>query len=339
MLGLVLSAALGLFAAAGVQAGEKATAYTVERFLENPIITPAMMNNAAEDINGPKLIKAPDWLPGRLGKYYLYFAHHEGKYIRLAYADDLHGPWKIHQPGVLPIDDPLFTWKPDHIASPEVVVDEENHQLILYFHTPTEPMPPSTDPNYIKMIDIVPQETFVATSPDGINFKVRPERLGKSYFKVWKWQGYTYALGRLGTPLYRSKTGFAPFEELPSPLDKNPAFKRIRHVGLLLEKDLLTVFYTKIGDSPEAIKATTIRLTPNPGDWTPTPPVPVLESQTGYEGVALPVEPSKPGSTIGFEHAVRDPDVYQEGKKLYLLYSVEGERGIAIGEVKRKIGK
>ena len=53
------------------------------------------------NIEGPSLIRAPDWLPGRLGRYYLYFADHKGDYIRLAYANRLKGPWTVHAPGSL----------------------------------------------------------------------------------------------------------------------------------------------------------------------------------------------------------------------------------------------
>ena len=38
-----------------------------------------------------------------LGRYYLYFSHHAGKYIRLAYADRLEGPWKMQAGGVMRI--------------------------------------------------------------------------------------------------------------------------------------------------------------------------------------------------------------------------------------------
>jgi len=30
------------------------------------------------------MIRAPEWIEGRLGDYYLYFADHKGRYIRLA---------------------------------------------------------------------------------------------------------------------------------------------------------------------------------------------------------------------------------------------------------------
>jgi len=48
------------------------------------------------NVNGPSLIRAPAWLPNPLGRYYLYFAHHQGAYIRLAYADRLEGPWRTY---------------------------------------------------------------------------------------------------------------------------------------------------------------------------------------------------------------------------------------------------
>ena len=80
--------------------------FRFERFENNPIITAGLLQGSdGDDINGPSLIRVPDWISNRLGKYYLYFAHHKGKYIRLAYADNLKGPWKIYKPGTLQISD------------------------------------------------------------------------------------------------------------------------------------------------------------------------------------------------------------------------------------------
>src|SRR6478609_12156062 len=79
---------------------------TFKRFANNPIVGPELFSGKdGANINGPSLIKVPDWLPNKLGKYYLYFAHHNGTYIRMAYADDLKGPWKIYEPGTLKMDD------------------------------------------------------------------------------------------------------------------------------------------------------------------------------------------------------------------------------------------
>jgi hypothetical protein len=54
----------------------------VERFSINPLITPASSPALGDNINGPSVIRIPDWLPNPLGKYYLYFAHHAGTCIR-----------------------------------------------------------------------------------------------------------------------------------------------------------------------------------------------------------------------------------------------------------------
>jgi hypothetical protein len=69
-------------------------------------------------MNGPSLIRVPDWIERPLGRYYLYFGHHIGEYIRLAYADNLHGPWQIYEPGVLPLVASRFAGK---IASPDFI--------------------------------------------------------------------------------------------------------------------------------------------------------------------------------------------------------------------------
>ena len=64
----------------------------VKRLNNNPIIRPNMDERMGSNINGPSLIRVPDWVENPLGKYYLYFANHKGRYIRLAYADRLEGP-------------------------------------------------------------------------------------------------------------------------------------------------------------------------------------------------------------------------------------------------------
>lgn len=309
--------------------------YGAERFLQNPIITPAMMGGAGDNINGPSLIKAPDWLQQTLGKYYLYFAHHEGEYIRLAYADDLQGPWKIYKSGVVQAKD--TGWNPDHIASPDVLVDDERRGIRLYFHTPIAPAPKSSDPQYREKIASIRQDSFVAVSKDGLDFKIHPESLGPSYFRVWRWNGYFYVLPRLATPLLRSKSGFAPFERASrSPFDNDPAFKNIRHVAVMTEGNKLTVFFTRIGDAPERILVSEIEMTPDWESWQAAAPSAVLAPQTGYEGVALPLVPSQIGSSTEPENGLRDPAIYREGDHLYLLYTVEGERGIALAELHKR---
>ena len=79
-----------------------------------------------------------------LGRYYLYFAHHKGHHIRLAYADSIRGPWKIYEPGVLAVADTAFKRpvpEPDpdvplylHVASPDVHIDDQNKRIVMFVH-------------------------------------------------------------------------------------------------------------------------------------------------------------------------------------------------------------
>ena len=62
---------------------------SVRRLPGNPIIRPFQERRMGGNVNGPSLIRTPDWLAGRRGTYHLYFAHHLGSFIRLAYADRL----------------------------------------------------------------------------------------------------------------------------------------------------------------------------------------------------------------------------------------------------------
>ncbi len=90
----------------------------VERLLDAPIISPSTDPSIGENIQGPSLIRVPDWVENPLGRYYLYFADHKGSYIRLAYADDLLGPWSVHEPGSLQIEN-------SHFPSENLQVPEE----------------------------------------------------------------------------------------------------------------------------------------------------------------------------------------------------------------------
>lgn len=89
-----------------------------------------------DNVNGSSLIKVPEWVPSPLGRYYLYFAHHDGRYIRLAFADSIEGPWRMHEPGVLPIENSLFR---GHIASPDVHVDHNARCIRMYYHGADRP--------------------------------------------------------------------------------------------------------------------------------------------------------------------------------------------------------
>ncbi|MDR1673020.1 MAG: hypothetical protein LBS09_06130 [Bacteroidales bacterium] len=286
------------------------------RFERNPIITPSLLPGIdGENINGPSLVKVPDWVTGALGKYYLYFAHHQGAYIRLAYANDLKGPWKIYTPGSLNFGECSCI---KHIASPDVHINSEDRQIVMYFHCPTGEKG---------------QRTFRAVSTDGIHFLPDTVALGAPYFRVFRWNGVTYALARKGI-LYRSLDGSRTFEEGNNPFDAVQTDSNyLRHAAVKVHGEKLLVFYSRIGDTPERILLSNIELTGNWKEWTASAPVTLAYPTTEYEGAMLPAITSTSGAFHGLVRQLRDPAFYEENGKWYLLYSVGGENGIGIAEL------
>ena len=107
----------------------------VRRFDTNPIISPNMNSRIGTNINGPSLIRVPQWIGTPLGRYYLYFADHKGRSISLAYADQLKGPWKIYEPGSLRLEDSHFLQRP---PTPPKGVTEKAFQEHRGDHVPTK---------------------------------------------------------------------------------------------------------------------------------------------------------------------------------------------------------
>jgi len=270
-----------------------------------------MDDRMGDNVNGPSLIRAPDWVTEPLGRYYLYFGHHQGKYIRLAFAESLEGPWRIHGPGALDLSDSFFD---AHIASPDVHVIDESREIRMYYHGAER-----ADPSQ--------QTTRLAISHDGINFTARPEILGSSYWRAFRFRGYWYTLEMPGT-FRRSVTGVSDFEEGPRLFTPD-----MRHSAVRLNGDTLTVFYSNAGDCPERILVTTIDLDDDWLKWRTAPPETLLAPETEYEGADRPLEPSERGLATNRVHQLRDPCIFEEGGKTYILYSVAGESGIAIGEL------
>jgi hypothetical protein len=283
---------------------------------------PGLTGADGENINGPSLIRVPSWVRKPLGRYYLYFAHHGGKYIRLAYADNLTGPWKVHAGGVLDLKQAEFD---NHIASPDVHVDKQNRRILMYYH--------GYDSKYRGKGY---QPTRIAVSSDGLRFESKKQDLGHSYFRVFRWQSACYALavnGRLYRTASCDEPWAAPWEQGGNPFGASDT-PMPRHFATLLEGDKLTAYYSRIGDSPEHLLVSQIKLDSDWRSWHATKPATLLKPEHEYEGADLPVKASVAGAARGRVHELRDPAVYVEGKRRYLLYSVAGESGIAIAQLK-----
>ena len=161
-------------------------------------------------ISGPTLIRVPieheatSACHGDDGTattcYYLYFAHHKGAYIRMAYAQDLRGPWTQYHPGLGDGDSadvgggvlrrtwlnpnnavnadegnkiiPFSRYLGTHIASPNVHVrDGLSGNSLLHPAIRNDP-----DPFYVmyfhgkKVPNTGGQRSWAAVSSDGLRF-------------------------------------------------------------------------------------------------------------------------------------------------------------------------
>jgi len=285
-----------------------------------PIVTPDMLAGTdGANINGPSLIRVPDWVSSPLGRYYLYFAHHQGAYIRLAYADTLAGPWRLYKGGVLSLEECPFAR--GHIASPDVHINAAGKTITMYFHGPS--------------MAEREQRTFAAVSADGLGFTAPSTVLGRSYVRVFARDGWHYGIfGAKNQRLCRSRTGLSKFEPGPLlfPLN-NGTDPTVRHVALQKIGESLRVYYTRRGDAPERILFGDIDLRRDWKDWTVYGQQELMRPERVYEGADEPIAPSKGGIARGREHALRDPAIYEENGRTWLLYAIAGEQGIALAEI------
>jgi len=303
----------------------------VTREARNPIIKPDMSERIGTNINGPSLIKVPEWVVNPLGRYYLYFSHHKGDHIRLAYADSLQGEWTIYGEGVLSLKDSLFPAKAPpiesfpkhlqerikpylyaHIASPEVMVVADKKEIRLYYHG---------------MLEDATQMSRVAVSDDGLNFKALPEIIARTYLRMFRWRDQYYGMAMPGV-FYRSNDGLTNFEEGPRLFNKD-----MRHSALLVRDHTLYVFWTQVGDTPERLLLSRIDITGEWSTWQESEAQEVLRPEKLWEGADLPIEPSVRGAIETPVNQLRDPALYEEDGNLWLLYSVAGESGIAISRL------
>ena len=310
---------------------------TARRLRNEPIIHEAMNPRLGTNFSGPSLIRVPDWVENPLGRYYLYFAHHKGTFIRMAYADFIEGPWTVHDPGVLDVTESLFVTEdlPDqgqptndwtaktggtflyaHVASPDVHIDHAAQTIRMYYHG----LLPDAD-----------QQTRLATSVDGLSFVPKAPLLGPPYFRVFAHRSYVYAIA-WGGELFRAPSWGGPFERRATPLPASPN-TTIRHVAVLCRGNRLDLFATRIGDQPESILHSVIDLSGDWNDWTPSAPECVLLPERDWEGGSLPYSVSKIGASEAPEHALRDPCIYVEGERVFLLYTGAGEANIGLAEL------
>lgn len=225
----------------------------------------------ADNINGASLIRIPDWLTkdqraDPSAQYYLYFSHHQGNYIRMAWSSSVLGPYTLFNAGNQ--EDPSFPGKgvldlgPEdkmewvngakmqgHVASPHVLLDSINQQFILFIHAPSNGKGSSN-------FSTESQKTFIGVSHDGLNFNgsISEEELiggvgrgpsgfgmvnqilANAYLKTFEYQDELYGFTNHGV-IWKSPSKDKPWNTANSPIQdaweegkssENPVFLNLK---------------------------------------------------------------------------------------------------------------
>ncbi len=302
------------------------------------------------NINGPSLIRIPNWIdpadradPSAL--YYLYFAHHQGDHIRMAWASDLEGPYTMYHPGegVLKLNINVGRLSiSNHIASPDVLVDDQNRRIIMYFHGGT-----------VRWDGVSRgQSTCVAVSPYGLDFNPRVQEtiLGNFYYRVFQYNGDLFAIAKEGW-IWKAPDPADPWN--PEGVDLTTRYlwdrstnnpfagigKTVRHNALRVVGDTLHVYYSCYPDRPERILYSSIDMSATDWNhWIASIPTDVLEPELDWEGADLPLTWSSEGSATNVRE-LRDPALFQDADgRMYLLYTGEGEEAIGLARFVTRSG-
>ena len=198
------------------------------------------------NINGPSIIRVPDWIPiservHPSAQYYVYFGNHRGDDIRMAWSDSLTGTWTLFNVsggsgplnndrawgvdgnntgtqtplhGVLTmvgnritsLTNPDFLVS-DHVASPEVIVDNVNQRLVMNVHGTTQFL---AQPG-----QGTGQRSFVTTSKYGLDFnpdnglRASPAAMTTSAAVIATWDNWNDTSGNLDAD--NTAAGFSAF--------------------------------------------------------------------------------------------------------------------------------
>lgn len=335
-----------------------------------PLVTEGMFQGLGAgleegvNMNGPSVIRIPSWIsvdqradPSAI--YYLYFAHHSGQYIRMAWSSEIAGPWTLYDVGTgislgdrgvldlgdaeMPIGNGIVIPN-NHLASPNVHIDAVNQRIIMYFH--------SGSTLHVDGNEVSGQKTFVAISDYGLDFSggVEPVILGDSYFTVFGYDDELYALDN-GAGLWRAPHSIDPWNP-PSgwvfsdalwdeasvngyreDLDDDgysSSELRVRHASTWVEGDALHAFYSRRGVTPPErlmLSVTDLSASSNYDEWDPSyPPEEIYRAQPGWEGGQFADFDSETSAAPENVDQLRDPFLFEDDDgSLYLFYTGGGE--------------
>jgi hypothetical protein len=298
--------------------------------------------------------------------YYLYFSHHKGDHIRLAYADSPMGPWTLYEPGTLRLADSGF---PQTISdgadkeglkqlgsnfSTQVIRD---YLMLAYRATVADPeirrqrgiAKAANAQAHIASPEVIVDEkgqrlvmyfhglengrfqrSRIAVSSNGVDFEVLDETVFSNYLRAFSFRNEHFVLGMPGI-LYRSDRLDGGFKPRDSALFEPD----MRHAGVWVEGEILHVLWSRVGDAPEGILYSRVDMSSsNWNDWQATRGVEIMRPAVEWEGSELPLFASLRGEISEASHELRDPFFFRdEDGSAYLYYVGAGEQAIGVARI------
>ena len=340
---------------------EAARKYPCQQFVRsqfNPVVSVPRQKILAGNANGPSLIKLPSWIKNKLGKYYMYFGHHDGKQIQMAYSNAVEGPYTVYEPGTLQLSQtPMGGTGYGHIASPDIHVDEATQTLMMVYHIGGINQNTRLRDEFRRQGCDNSQVSLLAQSKNGIDWTTTETCLGQPYMRVFRhggrWRGVARHEGSLALFSAPGNGQTLSGRFTRGPTIAVPGMKvdgasctgiKMRHTAVHLSSEqgalnTLNIYYSAIGHQPEHIQKISVDLGAMASKWNSdavsivsSPPDSVLHPTENYEGGNLPSAASVCGAVYSPVRQLRDPHVYEDTLTgtLHLIYSVAGEQGLAV---------
>lgn len=308
----------------------------------NNNLTPNMdhWNDKKRNINGPSVIYWDDPVHGE--HYYMFFAHHEGRSIRLAYADDpCFSNWKVIKNPAFDADintlsffnndknkqlydNGIQYYLDDHVASPDVHVVEDT----LYMYVHGKPGGGESGQHSL-LLSGTGIDTLAANAEDFDN----------PYLRFFQVNGFSYAV-------MKNKDGDTSNGLIYQNDDNNytsnftkkvSLINNMRHSAVYVDDTHVLLFYSASGDNPERIKFVDLdtKGVEDPAKWLLSNSVDVLKPEETWEGSERNSGASKTGVSYSDVKELRDPAIFIDPKdnQVYLYYSFRGEAGIAAAKL------
>jgi hypothetical protein len=109
----------------------------------------------------------------------------------------------------------------------------------------------------------------------------------------------------------------------------------MRHPAVWVENDRLHLFFSRVGDAPERILASTVEPLDDWNAWRPSTEQTVVfpkDMRPSMSEWHLP----RYGPAHIVMRPLRGPFVFEDEGELYLLYTVGGEHGSAMAKLRKK---